>query len=460
MDRRDRMEGRLAIYSGATGYTLAILLLGACYLAGLNVANAQSLGDDITTVSGSASVFTGVTHTRTDRGASTDTNTEPLAGVSGSVGGTLEKGANALSLNYGGTVETSRDIAGGEQSDSSSITGASRYTHYDPGSRLDFNLGHTVRSVRNDTGFVINRSSYDTQNSLSAGAGLRFYPGDLSTLRFSGQAGRTFGEDTLNDQESVTASGEFSRRLSDRSTGSLNASRSWSEERQTDITIDSAQLVYSLQLENGFFSIGGGGSKAKTEYTGGTTTENEAVTGFLERSWVTTDWRTLVKYDRSMSDSATDLSLNRSPVFEFLPDTVRVRNLVVEDSLLVTHNNQRVCDACNLGLYAEGSILETQDSGETTHEYRAGINLGFQLTARQRLTVGYSWEGEADEKADIITEQVHRLNTSWTRLLAEHTTFGVEFNQSFLRSRLARSDREQFELRLVLTHGFAMSGQR
>jgi len=444
----------------ASNYRLTSLLAGSCCAIWSFAAPAQSLSDDISVLSGSASVFTAVTHTRTDQGTYTDTNTEPGVGLSGVVGGTLERGANALTLQYGGTVDTSWESADSDQSDNSTITGAALYTHQDPGSRLDFNLGHTVNSVRNDTGFVVNPSSYDVQNNLSGGAGLRFYPGELTTLRFSGQAGRSFGEDTLNDQKSVTASSQLSRRLTERSTGSLNASRSWSEERRTDITIDTVQLVYSYEAEGGFFSIGGGGSKANSEYPDGTVSENEAITGFLERSWVTSDWRTAIAYDRSMSDSATDLSTGLPPEFSFLPDTVRLRELVVTDSLLFTHNNQRICDVCDLGIYAEGSILESQVSGATTHEYRAGTTLGVQLTALQRLTFGYSWEADADEDANIIVEQLHRFTTSWSRQLAENTTFGVQLDQSYLRSRLARSDEEQFELRFVLTHGFAMSRQR
>lgn len=451
MDRRAR---------SASNYRLATLLVGSCCVASSITVNAQSLSDDVTELSGSASVFTDVTHTRTDRGNTTDTNTEPGLGVSGRVGGTLEKGANALELQYGGTLRTSRDSANGEQGGNSSIRGASRYTYFDPGSRLDFNLGHTVSSVRNDTGFVVNPTSYDTQNTLSAGAGLRFYPGELSTLRFSGQAGRSFGEDDLNDQESATVSSDFSRRLSERSTGSLNASRSWTNEANVDITIDSAQLAYNRQTENGSFGIGLGGSRADTEFTGGSTSESEAVTGFLARTWVFNDWSSSVQYNRRLSDSATDLSLNRPPVFSFLPDTVRIRDLVVSDSVLITHNNQRVCDACNLGVYAEGALLESQISGATTHEYRAGINLGYQLTTLQRLNVGYGWEGDADEDAGVIVDQIHRITTSWTRQLAEYTTFGVEFNQSYLRSRLARNDQDQYVLRFVLSRGFALSGQR
>ena len=444
----------------ASKFSRTVLYAGVVCAAWPLAVTAQSFSDNVKTVSGSASVFTGIKHTRTDQGTSTDTNTEPTLGISGQIGGTLERGANSLVLQYGGTLETDQGGSEGGLRDNSSINGASRYSYFDPGGRVDFNLGHSVSSVRNDTGFVINPSSYDTQNTLSAGAGLRFYPGELSTLRFSGQAGRSFGEGTLNDEKSVTASSEFSRRLSERSTGGLNVSRSWSDENGSDLTIDSAQLVYSLQLESGDFSIGGGGSRADTEYTSGVTNEYEATTGFVERSWFTSDWRTAVKLDRRMSDSATDLSLNLPPISPFLPESEELRDLAIIDSLLFTHNNQLVCDACNLGVYAEGSILDSQISGATTHEYRTGITLGFQLTSLQRLSFAYSWEGDAGEDANVIDDQIHRFNTSWTRELAENTTFGVQFNQSYLRSRLASDDQDQFELRFVLTRGFAMSALR
>lgn len=449
------MESRAG---NASKHSLGGLYVGALCLAWSCAAPAQGLSDNISKLSGSASVFTGVTHTRTDRGTSTETNTEPGVGVSGRIGGTLESGANALALQYGGTLQTDQDTIGDDQSGNTSITGASRYKYFDPGSRVDFNLGHTVSAVRNNTNFEVNSSSYDTRNSLSAGAGLRFYPGELSTLRFFGQAGRSFGEGDLEDQESYTVGSELSRRLSERSTGGLDISRSWSDERGTDVTIDTAQLVYSLQMESGYFSIGAGGSRAESEYTSGTTSENEAITGFLERAWVTTDWRTSVKYDRSMSDSATDLSLDLTPDFSFLPDTIRLRDLVVRDSLSITHNNQQVCDVCNLGVYASGAILESQNSGATTHEYRAGLNLGLQLTSLQRLNFGYIWEGDAGEDADIIVDQIHRFNTSWTRQIAKNTTFGVELNQSYLRSKLPRPNQDQFELRLVFSHGFSLVG--
>jgi len=436
---------------------IASSLFGAC--AWPLVATAQDLGDSVTEISGAASVFTALTHTRIDQGTSTDTNTEPSLGISGNVGGQLQSGANSLALRYGGTLETERDRGDGEQTENSSVVGVSRFSHFDPGSRFDFNLGHTVSSVRNDTGFVVNPSDYDTQNTLNAGAGIRFFPGELSTLRFSGEAGKSFGSGQLNDRESFTAASEFSRRLSERSSGGVNISRSWSNDDDIDIKIDSAQLVYSNFLENGAFRVGAGISQAETEYPDGRLTESEAVTGFLQRTWDAADWQTSVEYNRRLSDSATDLSLEPPGDIEFIPDTIRIRDLVVSDSILVSHNTTRLCSACNLELAAEAAILESENTGATTHEYLAKIALGYQLTSLQRLSFVYGWQGDAGEDAGTVIDQIHRFNISWIRQLAEETSFSVELDQSYLRSRLARNDEEQFVLRLRLSKGFSLVGQ-
>ncbi|MGO1463517.1 MAG: hypothetical protein ACTHYN_10095 [Marinobacter sp.] len=437
--------------------SLGGLYVGTFCLVWSYTATAQGLSDNISAISGSASAFTNVTHIRTDRGDSEYTNTEPGVGLSGRVGGTLESGANTLDLRYGGTLQTKHETIDDEQSGNTSIIGASRYRYFDPGSRLDFNLGHTINSVRNNTGFELDPTSYDTQNTLTAGAGLSFYPGDLSTWRFSGQAGRSFGSDELDDERSITLASDFSRRLTERSTGGLNVRRSWSDEDDLEITIDTAQLVYSLALESGSFRVGGGGSRAETEYSAGATSEYEAFTGFIERAWMTSYSRTSVKFDRSMSDSATELTLNQPPIFSFQePDSVRLRDLVIEDSLTLTHDNQQMCSACDVGVYASLAKLESQNSGDTTYEYRGGASLGFQLTTLQRLNFGYRWEGDADDNTGNIVDQVHRLNMSWTREIAENTTFGVEFYQSYLRSESLRNDGDQFELRFVVSRGFSL----
>lgn len=434
----------------------ATVLIGFCFW-GSGVWG-QSLSEKITSISGSASVFTGVTHTRTDTSTGTDTNTEPSIGLAGSVGGDLESGAKSLQLQYGGTLETSRDTLGGGQTESSSVTGASRFVHADPASRFDFNLGHTVSSVRNDTGFVINPSSYDTRNTLSAGAGLRFYPGDLSTLRFSGQAGRSFGDGKLNEEESFTGSVTMSRLLSERSSASLVGSRSWSDNTGPDTTIDSAQLSYNLAKENGSFSIGVGLSQSETEFADGSISEGDAETGFINRTWAYDQSQTTVSYNRRLSDSATDLSLSFPDFPDFFPDSIRIRDLVVSDSVSVSHSNSKLCDICNLGFFAEGAMLKSRITGLKTHEYTTGVTLGVQLTSLQRLSFGYTWQGEAGDDSGTIIDQVHRLNTSWSRQLAENTSFSVDFGQAYLRSRFSGNDQDQFELRLVLTRGFALTG--
>lgn len=436
-----------------------IALLAACFWP-LPVAS-QGLDESVTQLSGSGSVFTGVTNTRTDRAGGSDTNTEASVGLSGDIGGQLESGARSLSLRYGGTLETERDTSPGQQADSSSITGASRFVHTDPANRFDFNLGHSVSSVRNNSGFVIDPSNYDTQNTLSAGAGMRFFPGDLTTLRLSGQAGKSFGSGSLDEKNSFTASGDLSRRLSERATGNITGSRSWSDDEGIDITIDKVQLGYQHRLENGLFSFGAGGSKADTEFSGQqTTTESEAVTGYANRLWQGQQSTTSVRYERELSDSATDLSLDIPDSIDFLPDSIRIRDLVISDSVFVSHNTSQICSACDLGLAFDAAILESEFTGATTHEYTGSLNLGIQVTNLQRLNFGYSWQGDAGEDPDIIVDQIHRFNTSWTRQLAEQTSVSVQFNQSYLRSRLARSDQEQFTLRLLFTRGFSLTGRR
>lgn len=436
-----------------------VVVAAALSLCSISAA-AQGLSENVTNISASGSVFSALTHTRTDLGTTTETSSEPSLGVSGNLGGRLVSGANSLALQYGGTLETERDLDEGGQTDASSVTGASRFSHLDPGSRFDFNLGHTVTSVRNNTGFVVNPSSYDTRNTLSAGAGLRFYPGDLTTLRFSSRAGRSFGEDQLNDSESLTASTELVRRLSDRSMASIVGSRSWSDNGSVDTTIDSAQLVYNSSLQNGSFSFSVGTSKAETEASTGAVKKNEsdAITGYIDRSWVSDEWRTSLTYSRRLSDSATDLSLSLPEEFDFLPETVRLTDLVVSDSLIVTHNTSLLCSLCSLGMGAEAAVLESEISGASRYEYRANVSMGIQVTNLQRVSLGYSWQGDAGEDSGTIIDQIHRLQTRWTRQLAEDTSFSVEFTQAYLRSRLDRSDQDQFTLRLILTRGFSLTG--
>lgn len=421
-------------------------------------ASAQGLDDSIQAISGSASVFAGVAHSRADGPDGGNSTTEPSIGVSGAIGGGMHRGANTLDLKYSGTLEMERDLANGGQSDNSSLVGATRFSHRDPASPFDFNLGHTVNSVRNDTGFVANPSDYDTRHSISGGAGLRVYRGELTELRVAGQGGRSYGEGDVGGDSSYTGSATASRRLSERSSASLVGSRSVSDESDTDTTIDSFQLSYSRALETGSFGIGIGISQAETEYNDGTGSDYEAGTGFVTRSWITRDSQTIVEYNRRLTDSTIDLSLDVPEFLSFLPDSVRLTELVVTDSLSIAHNTTRLCDVCTFGVVVEGSVLESQISETRRHEYGVSANLGVELTSLQTLTLGYTWQADAGDNAGTIDEQVHRINTRWTRALAENTSFSVDFTQSYLRSRFPGEDEEEFLLRLMLSHGFSLTG--
>jgi len=421
--------------------------------------SAQGLEDALTEVTGSASVFAAMNHTRTDTATGTDTNSEPSAGLSGALGGEFVSGANSLALQYAGTVETSRDNTSGESSDTSSFNGISRFQHLDPASRFDFNAGHTVRSVRNDTGFVINPNDYDTQNVINAGAGFRLYPGDLTTLRLSADASRSFGDTDAADNESWLGKAEIQRRLSSRSAALLTASRSWADEDDLDLTIDSAMLGYITELETGSFTVGAGFSKAEAEFPGGAVVDSDGVTGYLTRAWQTTDWTSSLSYRRTLSDSAIDQVANPAVVGGFLDEDVRLNELTITDSVDFQYTTRRLCDVCDGGMVLSGSIRESEYTGATTHEYLAGLNLGLQISGLQRLEFRYLWQGDAGSKSGTILEEIHRFDTRWSRLVGEETTFGVELNQSYLRSKLARNDEDEFVLRVVLTHGFSLVGR-
>ncbi len=422
---------------------------------------AQSASDAVDSLYGSGTVFGGVTHTSIDTETGQDSDTEPSVGVSGAVGGSMRSGANSLNLRYGGTLETPRSSSSGDDTDSNSLTGAARYQYYNPGGLLDFNLGHSIESVRNDTGFVLNAGDYETRNTLSAGSGLMFYPGAVTSLRLSAQVGESFGDGALNDSESQTLTSELTRRLSERSLGTLIARRSWSETRGVDTTIDNAELGYQRELETGSFSMAAGASWSETEFPGQqVTNESDAVTGHVARNWVTPDTNTAVRYDRRLSDSATDLSLNLPVELSFLPDTVQLRDLVVSDSLLVSHSTSRLCQICRVSFMAEGAILESELYDTKTHEYRANMSLNVDLTRIHQLLVGYSWQGDAGEDSGNILQQTHRLDIAVTQRLAEDTRVGVELNQVWVRTNNQNQDEEQYGLRVFLTRDFNLMAKR
>lgn len=421
---------------------------------------AQTVSDRVTEYSASASIFTEVANTRTDVDSVVDSDTETSLGLAGSLGGNMQSGASALEALYTGNFRTTRDSSTKEYNENSFVTGVSRFTHIDPGSRFDFEAGHTVRTVRSEAGFLVDPTDYDTQNAIHAGGGVRFFPGDLSTLRLSGQAARTFEEESRNDSELLSAGAELSRRLSERSLGSVTGRRTRSEERIRKVTVDSAQLGYSYSLEHGLFAMGAGISQAETEFLAQDTFfESEAVTGYMSRSWASPESTTEVRYDRSLSSTALDLVFNFPEVGELTPGTVRFTDLSVEDSVMLTHSTTRICSNCDLAFLLGASLLESEETGATTHEYRSGLEFGIQITSLQRVNLGYSWAADAGKDADTLLAQIHQLRVGWSRRLTERTSVSVQASHAHSESRLGEPDKDRFVLRLALTHGIHVTGR-
>ena len=442
-----------------------LMLAVAVASLGALPAEAQTLSDSVQSLSGSGTVFGAVTHTRQDTDTGRESNTRPSLGVSGDIGGSLQRGANNLDLRYGGTLETERDLPNDDQTDSSSLSGAARYNYFNPGGRLDFNLGHTIESVREDTGFVLNSGDYDTRNTLNGGAGLNLYPGELSRLRLSAQAGKSFSSGELEEGESWTTEASFGRQLTKRSEGTLTVRRSWAEQEQNgqqqDTTIDTAELGYNRQLESGKFSLVVGASQSETEFPNQAGEQDgEAMTGHLERVWSGPEASTTVRYSRRLSDSATELSLNLPPELAFLPDSVQLRDLVVSDSLLLAHSTDRLCSVCRFSVWAEAERLESELTDAITHEYRAAMSLGVDMDRLHQLLVSWGWQGDAGEDSGNLNTYAHSLDIAVTRRLDEQVRVGVALNQGWVRDKDNNRDQEDYGLRLFLTRDFSLMARR
>ncbi|HLV77561.1 MAG TPA: hypothetical protein VKY53_06525 [Marinobacter sp.] len=421
----------------------------------------QSLSDTVESISGSASAYGEAVYTQTETLTGSRDNTKPGAGLTGQLGGALRSGASHLALNYGGTLSTSRSLPTGDQTDSSSINGAARYSWAAPANPLDFNLGHSVQSVRNNTGFALNAGDYDTRNTLTGGAGLTFYPGALSSLRLAGQVGKSFGSGDLDDSESQTVSAEFMRQLSERSRGGLVARRSWADEDAVESTIDTAQFTYERELEAGFFSMAAGQSWSESDYPGQTTRDSDAFTGYLTRVWIWPESQSSIEYHRELSDSTTDLSLNLPPILQlFFPETIELRELVISDELILSHSTRGLCTACNLSVLLRGERLESELSGLETYNYGAAANLGVELTNLHRLYVAYSWQGDSDVETRAIRQQRHQLILGVSRQLAEDIRTGVEFRQAWVLRKAEDSDEQQYAVRLYVAKDFSLTSVR
>lgn len=405
-------------------------------------APASSLAEEIS-YTAATTVFTDITHT--ERGSRNDTRGG--AGISGEVGANWLSGAHRLQALYGGTLETERSSLQTGDRDNLTIRGSSRYSFYEPGSRFDFNAGHTIRSVRNDTGFTVDESGYDTQNAVNAGAGVLFYPGELTTLRLGGQAAKTWAEDDVRDGEAQSVEANLMRQVSERTTVSLVGSRAWEHERDTDTTVDNVSLGFSSRLENGSFSARAGVSRAESDDV-----ENDAVIGSVARQWQTSLTSTRISYERTQSSTLLDLALAPVPQLGIEDEfSLRVQGITVNDTVTLVHSTQRVCDLCTVNFIARGSEQENVETGDKIWEYLAGVGLGLRVADDKTVDFDYRWQGDALEDRSSIDDERHQFIVTYRHQLTDLASWGVALDNAFTRGEI---DQDRYQARLFFTLGW------
>ena len=389
-------------------------------------------------------LFSDLTHSQDE----TDDDTRAGAGIRGDIGADLSSGAHSLVGRYGATLETERSSISNGDDDNFSVRGSSRYDYNQPGSRFDFNAGHSVRSVRNDTGFRLDDAGFDTRNSASAGAGVNFYPGDVTTFRVAGQGGKTWQESDTPDSDFVSVNADLNRRVSEQSSVFLTGRRSWEDDEDTDeIVLDSASVGLQSQLHNGSFSTSVGVSRAENDNF-----ENEAVIGSLARTWDTSLTNTRISYDRTQSSDLLDLAFEPIPELGIEDEfSIRDRGVTVRDQVSFTHNNRRVCDLCTVNLTAQAAKEEVDATSEDTWEYLAGAGLRLAVTDLKSLNFDYRWQGDALEDRSTIDDERHRFIVTYRHQLTELATWGASFDTTLTRGL---SDEERYRARLFVTVGW------
>lgn len=392
-----------------------------------------------------ATIFSDLTH----RNGESNDDTELGVGIRGDFGANFQSGAHNLSGLYGATLESDRSTDGVGDDDNFSIRGSSRYNYFVPGGRFDFNASHSVRSVRNDTGFRLDNSSYDTQNRVNAGAGINFYPGELTSLRVAGQGGKTWQEGDRPDGETVGVDATLSRMVSEQSSVFLTASRRWEDEEDTDeVVLDSASAGVQSQLHNGTFYLSAGVSRAESD-----SFENDAVIGSVARTWDTTLTSTRLGYDRTQSTNILDQS------FDFvIPElgiedefSIRYQGVTLRDEVSLTHNTRRLCDFCTINLLAQAAREEEVATEVETWEYQLGAGVGFTLTDVKSLDFDYIWQADAFGDRGTIDDELHRFVTTYRHRLSALASWGASFEAAMTDGL---SDEERYRARVFITLGW------
>lgn len=434
--RQTRESGARRILRGLPSVTLGFSTMA------LGLVSPALWADNYYTVN--TSVFSEFIRRSSDAGSATGA----AIGAEAAFGADIESGAHNFFANYGARVKAEEDSVRERGRQDITAFGASRYNYFNPGERFDFNAGHTVRSVRDEAGFSVDPSRYGTQNSVTAGAGFTVYPGDVTSLRFSTQGGRSFEDGPRPDSESLNARADLTRRLTERTDFVVGGGRTWAsdESPRENTELDNVEAGFDSRLENGSFSIRAGGSQIRQGDT-----EDEAVTGSAVRTW-NSEWSsTSVAYQRQLTSTALELTGGSLGIPFAEDETFRLEGNQLRQTVSISHSNTLVCDVCRLRLRASAEEKDFIDSDEMEWNYRAGVGMGFDITNLTTMNVDYLWQADAFEERSQIDDQIHRVFVGVTRDLTERASVGVSATQSITRGI---NDQERFVARLSFNYNW------
>ena len=322
----------------------------------------------------------------------------------------------SFNLRHTFVENTGRDI---------SYTGTTRYS-YRPIPLVDANLGHTLRAAGTEESLLFDLSDYELRHSLNGGFGLNLTPTGRTRTRLELQGTQALDEDLERQGHQVSGRVINSLRVTSSASASLTGGRTiqWDADSRRTSTNDSLQLGYQRALPDGSAS----GSVGLSRYEAGNT-QRLLVTAGVNRNWVGDIGQTSVSYNRSISDTLTELSFE---TLDFDPDNppeslddletqtevVQLQQATMVDAINLNYRSQGLCQRCNYQLNAGFSTQRVLFSGPRTFVYTGGAGLGYRLSSLQNFNARYQWRASAEKLTGGPDEQQHRVNLSWDRRLA------------------------------------------